>query len=83
MLQEDRETLREQLRAAPAEGDPNDVAINIAKVCYASLMDVGQRVDQALALLLDASASSLSHSWLLRQPLLPSSVVLLQVCRCQ
>lgn len=30
--QEDRETLRDQLRAAPAEGDPNDMAINIAKV---------------------------------------------------
>jgi hypothetical protein len=24
--------LRDQLRAAPAEGDPNDMAINIAKV---------------------------------------------------
>jgi hypothetical protein len=32
LLQEDRETLRDQLRAAPAEGDPNDMAINIAKV---------------------------------------------------
>ncbi|WIA20274.1 hypothetical protein OEZ85_006107 [Tetradesmus obliquus] len=29
---EDRETLRDQLRAAPAEGDPNDMAINIAKL---------------------------------------------------
>lgn len=37
-LQEDRETLREQLRAAPAEGNPNDVAINVAKVSPAALL---------------------------------------------
>lgn len=32
LLQEERETLREQLCAVPAESDPTDIAINVAKV---------------------------------------------------
>jgi hypothetical protein len=31
-MQEERETLREQLCAVPAEADPTDIAINVAKV---------------------------------------------------
>lgn len=31
-MQEERETLREQLCAVPAEADPTDIAINAAKV---------------------------------------------------
>lgn len=31
-VQEERETLREQLCAVPAEADPNGIAINVAKV---------------------------------------------------
>lgn len=32
IMQEERETLREQLCAVPAEADPTDIAINVAKV---------------------------------------------------
>jgi hypothetical protein len=33
-VQEERETLREQLCAVPAEADPTGIAINVAKVCW-------------------------------------------------
>lgn len=32
VMQEEREMLREQLHAVPAEADPTDIAINVAKV---------------------------------------------------
>ena len=33
---EDRETLREQLNEVPADGDPNAMAISIARVSHGS-----------------------------------------------
>lgn len=52
-VQEERETLREQLCAVPAEADPNDIAINVARVrrlrVSASCMDARSHCSSRLA----------------------------------